>query len=165
MSPLLLKAFAILRRRSDIPHRLLILGDHPQRRRELAEECSQLGISGRTDFVSHVGQELLPKLYAAADVLVMPSTIEGFGLPVLEAMACGTPVICSRAASLPEVGGDAAIYFDPYSADDLADAIERVLSSRELQQSLRDQGLRRAALFSWKEAVTKHVEVYRSVLG
>jgi glycosyltransferase involved in cell wall biosynthesis len=161
----LLKAFAILRRCSDIPHRLLIVGGDAQRQRELGEECSRLGISGSTDFVCYVGQELLPKLYAAAEVLVMPSTIEGFGLPVLEAMACGTPVICSRAASLPEVGGDAVIYFDPYSADDLAQAIERVLSSRELRESLRDKGLRRAALFSWKEAVTKHVEVYRSVLG
>ena len=161
----LLKAFAILRRRSDIPHRLLILGDHAQRRRELAEECSQLGISGSTDFVCHVGQELLPKLYAAADVLVMPSTIEGFGLPVLEAMACGTPVVSSQAASLPEVGGDAVIYFDPESAEDLAEAIERVLCSAELRENLRTKGLERATRFTWKDSVEKHVQVYQAVLG
>lgn len=161
----LLKAFAILRRRADIPQRLLILGDHAQGRRELAEECSQLGISGSTDFVGHVGQGLLPKLYAASDVLVMPSTIEGFGLPVLEAMACGVPVVSSQAASLPEVGGDAVIYFDPQSAEDLARAIERVLSSAELRESLRAKGLERAARFTWKDSVEKHVKVYQAVLG
>ena len=161
----LLKAFALLRERRDIPQRLLILGDDAQGKRELAGECARLGISERTDFVPYVGQELLPKVYAAADVLVMPSKIEGFGLPVLEAMACGTPVICSRAASLPEVGGEAVMYFDPQSPEDLADAIEQVLSSNELRESLRAKGLMRAARFTWKESIEKHVPVYQAVLG
>ncbi len=161
----LLKAFALLRVRRDIPQRLLILGDDAQSLHGLAEECLQLGIRDRTDFVPHVGQELLPSVYAAADLLVMPSKIEGFGLPVLEAMACGTPVICSRAASLPEVGGEAVMYFDPQSPEDLAETIEQVLSSRELIESLRARGLQRAALFTWKKSIEKHIQVYRTVLG
>jgi glycosyltransferase involved in cell wall biosynthesis len=161
----LLRAFALLRERRDIPQRLLILGDDAQGKCELAGECARLGISERTDFVPHVGQGLLPKVYAAADVLVMPSRIEGFGLPVLEAMACGTPVICSRAASLPEVGGDAVMYFDPQSPEDLAGAVEQVLSSKELRENLRVKGLRRAARFPWKESVEKHLQVYQAALG
>jgi glycosyltransferase involved in cell wall biosynthesis len=161
----LLSAFALLRARRDVPQRLVILGDDAQGKRELAQECARLGIGKRTDFVPYVSGKLLPKVYAAADLLVMPSRIEGFGLPVLEAMACGTPVVCSRAASLPEVGGDAVRYFDPQSPEDLAEAVEQVLSSCELRESLRAKGLERSARFTWKESVQKHVELYQSVLG
>jgi glycosyltransferase involved in cell wall biosynthesis len=115
--------------------------------------------------VSYAVQGLLPKIYAAADLLVVPSRIEGFGLPVLEAMACGTPVVCSRAASLPEVGGDAVVYFDPEDPEELAGAIERVLSSEELQLSLKAKGLERAKQFTWEESTRKHVELYQHVLG
>ena len=95
---------------------------------------------------------------------MMPSFIEGFGLPVLEAMACGTPVICSRAASLPEVAGGAAEFFEPSSVDDLAEAIERVLNSPARQAVLRQKGLERAKQFSWEECARRHIEVYRKVL-
>jgi glycosyltransferase involved in cell wall biosynthesis len=161
----LLKAFALLRARRDIPQRLLILGDDAHGKRELVQECARLGIGKRTDFVPYVSPELLPKVYAAADALVMPSRMEGFGLPVLEAMACGTPVICSRAASLPEVGGEAVRYFDPQSPEELAGAVERVLASQELRDNMRAKGLKRAARFTWKESVEKHVQVYQTVLG
>jgi glycosyltransferase involved in cell wall biosynthesis len=104
-------------------------------------------------------------VYAGADLMVMPSFIEGFGLPVLEAMACGTPVVCSRAASLPEVAGDAAEYFEPTSVDDLGAALERVLGSRELQETLRHKGLERVKLFTWEECARRHCRVYREALG
>jgi glycosyltransferase involved in cell wall biosynthesis len=161
----LLKAYAQLRQMRDIPQRLLVVGYDAQGKRELAAECAHLGISDRVDFVPYVRQELLPKVYAAADALVMPSRLEGFGLPVLEAMACGAPVICSRAASLPEVGGQAVVYFDPQSPEDLASAVERVLSSKDLRERLRARGLARAAQFTWENSVDKHIQVYQAVLG
>ncbi len=161
----LLQAFALLRKRRDIPQRLVILGDDVRWKHPLVEECSRLGIDDTAYFVPYVSQELLPKVYAAADLFVTPSTIEGFGLPVLEAMACGTPVVCSCAASLPEVGGDAVLYFDPASPDELASTIERVLSSRELQDALRAKGLERAKQFTWEESTRKHIELYRQLLG
>jgi glycosyltransferase involved in cell wall biosynthesis len=161
----LLKAFAMLHNRREIRQKLLILGDDAAGKRPLVEECSRLGIEDRTQFVSYAAQGLLPRIYAAADLLVMPSRMEGFGLPVLEAMACGTPVVCSRAASLPEVGGDAVVYFDPKEPEELAQAIERVLSSNELRLSLRAKGLERAKRFTWEESTRKHVELYQRVLG
>jgi glycosyltransferase involved in cell wall biosynthesis len=161
----LLQAFMLIRRRHDIRQRLLIVGDDAHWKPLLVEECSRLGIQDNTTFVRYVSQELLPKVYAGADLLVMPSTIEGFGLPVLEAMASGTPVVCSRAASLPEVAGGAALYFDPASAEELAERIEELLNSRELQESLRAKGLERAKQFTWEESTRKHVELYHRLLG
>jgi glycosyltransferase involved in cell wall biosynthesis len=161
----LLQAFALLRKRHDIRQRLLIVGDDARWKSLLLEECSRLGIRDTTTFVPYVSQELLPKVYAGADLLVMPSTIEGFGLPVLEAMASGTPVVCSRAASLPEVAGDAALYFDPTSAEELAEKMEELLNSGELQESLRAKGLERAKQFTWEKSTRKHVELYQRLLG
>lgn len=80
-------------------------------------------------------------------------------------MACGTPVVCSRAASLPEVGGDAAEYFDPYSVDDIAAALERVLSSSDRREELRRKGLLQASRFSWDECARQHAAIYRRLLA
>jgi glycosyltransferase involved in cell wall biosynthesis len=160
----LLRAFSRLCARRDLDHHLVILGDDRTWKAGLVKECAELGIGGRVLFASHVPREDLPSVYGAAQVFVLPSLIEGFGLPVLEAMACGTPVVSSRAASLPEVGGDAAEYFDPSSAEALAAALERVLRSRELQQMLRSKGLERVRLFSWEECARRTLDVYRSVL-
>ena len=162
--PTLLRAFALLHSREAVPHRLVILGDDRKSSRSLNQECARLAISEVTSFVPYVPPELLPKVYAAASVLVMPSRVEGFGLPVLEAMASGTPVVCSRAASLPEVAGDAAIYFELTSPEDLASALERLLSSQDLQNTLREKGLQRAKELTWHRSVQKHVEVYERVL-
>ena len=162
--PTLIQAFALLRGRKKVEQQLLIVGDDRKWKQGLASLCSRLGIAGHVSFVPRVGYELLPKVYAGADLLVMPSFIEGFGLPVLEAMACGTPVICSRAASLPEVAGDSAEYFEPTSVEGLAAAMERLLESAERRAELRRRGLERVKLFSWDECARRHCEVYRSVL-
>jgi glycosyltransferase involved in cell wall biosynthesis len=103
--------------------------------------------------------------YGLAQALVFPSIYEGFGLPPLEAMACGTPVVCSNAASLPEVVGDAAVMFDPYSTDDMANAMHRILEDADLRQTLRERGLRRAAVFTWERTARETVKVYERVLG
>jgi glycosyltransferase involved in cell wall biosynthesis len=160
----LIYAFSRICAHRDVDHKLVILGDDRRWKAGLVSECEKLGISGRVHFVPHVTYEDLPWVYAAAEIFVMPSLIEGFGLPVLEAMACGTPVVCSRAASLPEVAGDAAEYFEPTSVDDLTAALERVLGSRELQETLRQKGLEQAKLFSWEECARKHCRVYQDAL-
>jgi glycosyltransferase involved in cell wall biosynthesis len=160
----LIRAFSQMCAHRDFGHQLVILGDDRKWKAGLISECEKLGISDRARFVAHVPYEDLPWIYGAAEMLVMPSLIEGFGLPVLEAMACGTPVVCSRAASLPEVAGDAAEYFEPTRVDDLANALERVLGSRELQETLRRKGRERVGLFSWEECARRHYEAYRQVL-
>jgi len=97
--------------------------------------------------------------------LVFPSLYEGFGLPVLEAMACGCPVICSNVASLPEVAGDAGILFDPFEFEDLGAAIDKVVGDCTLRENLIRKGLLRAAQFSWENTAKKTLEVFRAVSG
>ena len=160
----LIRAFALLRARKALEQELLIVGDSRRWKNRFLSEPHKQGVAGVVRFVRHVSYEMLPWVYGAADLFVLPSRIEGFGLPILEAMACGTPVVCSRAASLPEVAGEAAEYFEPSSVEDLAAAIERVLNSTERQAELRHKGLARVKQFSWDECARRHGEVYRSLL-
>jgi glycosyltransferase involved in cell wall biosynthesis len=160
----LLRAFALLRKRIETPLQLVVLGEDEKWAKPIFEEAGVLGIENEAHFIPQVSRELLPKLYAAASLLVMPSRVEGFGLPVLEAMASGTPVVCSNAASLPEVAGNAALYFDPSNFEELAGAIKRVLDSKDLQDDLRKKGLLRAEQLAWKKSVEKHLQVYEQLL-
>jgi glycosyltransferase involved in cell wall biosynthesis len=160
----LLLAFAKLRREQQIPHSLVIVGNDVRWKPSITEKCSKLGILDSTFFAPYVSPSLLPKVYAAAELLVMPSTAEGFGLPVIEAMACGTPVVCSHATCLPEIAGDAALYFDPSSSEELAARIELVLQSAELRASLSKSGLRKAKQYTWSSFVAKHVALYQRML-
>jgi alpha-1,3-rhamnosyl/mannosyltransferase len=95
----------------------------------------------------------------------MPSVYEGFGLPVLEAMACGTPVVCSNASSLPELGGQAARHFDPYNVEAMASAIRSVWIREALREEMREQGLAQAAKFSWERAAEETLDLYERVLA
>ena len=126
----LLRAFATVRKKNKLSHSLVIVGDDARWKQSVVKECARLGIREYTKFLPHVPQSLLPYIYAAAHLVVMPSTLEGFGLPVLEAMACGTPVIASAAASLPEVAGDAAPILIPQVPEELVTQIERILASK-----------------------------------
>ena len=137
---------------------------HPEAR-QLAGELEEPAIL----WLGPIPEADLPALYAAATVFVFPSLFEGFGLPVIEAMACGTPVICSNVTSLPEVAGDAAILFDPAqrgggtSRASLRSALERVLHDEALQAELREKGLARAAQFSWQDTAARTLALYRRV--
>ncbi len=157
----LLRAYADLRKRNAIEQRLLVVGDDRVGASHTADLARQLNIEEFVRFLPHVTHELLPSVYAGADLLVLPSFEEGFGLPVIEAMACGTPVVCSNAASLPEVAGDAAIMFDPNSVEKLTEAIGTVLGSPALQAELRDKGFSQARRFDWQECTRRHYEIYR----
>jgi glycosyltransferase involved in cell wall biosynthesis len=103
-------------------------------------------------------------VYSAATLFVFPSLYEGFGLPPLEAMACGTPCVVSRSSSLPEVTGTAALMFNPTSLDGLEECVLRVLEDNDLYEALRQDGLRQSAKFPWKKAAEETLEVYRAVL-
>ena len=106
----------------------------------------------------------LPALYSGAEALVYPSLIEGFGLPVLEAMRCATPVLTSNTSSLPEVGGDAVLYVDPRRPDEIAAGLQRLTSRPELRAALVARGRRRAALFSWACTAEQTLRVYKAFL-
>ena len=160
----LLDALAILRRR--LHTRLIIRGDgQPAYARAVRERVETLGLHGAVTFEGYTEGVALRHLYARAACLVLPSLREGFGLPVLEAMACGTPVITSSNSSLPEVGGDAAVRIDPHDAVDLADAMYRVLADRDLREDLRERGLKWVRAFSWQRTAEQMSRVLDEVGG
>ena len=107
----------------------------------------------------------LQSLYQSASVLLFPSLEEGFGIPVLEAMANGLPVVASRTASLPEAGGEAALYVDPHDPQDIADKVLRAVENPELRQKMIQQGLERAREFSWRRAAEATLKVYKEALS
>ena len=124
------------------------------------EELSKQGIFP----LGFVADEWLPQLYSNALAFVYPSIHEGFGLPPLEAMSCGAPVILSETSSLPEVGGDAALYVDPFSIDSIQSAIEKIVNDSELRNALSEKSLLQSRKFSWDETARLTEEVYRTVL-
>ncbi|MFZ3048095.1 MAG: glycosyltransferase family 1 protein, partial [Desulfatirhabdiaceae bacterium] len=112
----------------------------------------------------YVDDETLACLYSGASAFVYPSLYEGFGLPILEAMACGCPVICSNVASMPEVAGNAAIQIDPQDPDDLAKAIDRVIADNNLRFRLRELGFSRAGEFTWRKAAESTRAVFETII-
>ncbi len=125
--------------------------------------ASQAGLQGRAIVVDYVSEEDLVLLYNACTLLAYPSLYEGFGLPVLEAMACGTPVVCSNVTSIPEVAGEAALYFDPENVDDMVDALGRALTDSALRERLVKAGIRRATKFSWRQAAGELLALFGEV--
>ncbi len=157
----LLRAFALVWGRMSGDCELLIVGDDTTDGPALKRLASELGIAGVTKFAGKVTDDLLRSAYSAAELTVLPSFEEGFGLPVLESMACGTPVACSRIASLPEVGGDAAEYFDPHDIESMAATIECLLHSANDRELLRERGFLNAKRFTWSACADRHLDVYR----
>jgi glycosyltransferase involved in cell wall biosynthesis len=145
----LLDATAMVRRRRSC--RLVIRGEGRRAYvRALRERVGTLGLEDVVTFLGYVNERSLRNLYTGATCLVLPSLGEGFGLTVLEAMACGTPVVAASGSSLPEVAGDAALMVDPYDSVSLAEAMYRVLTDEGLRKGLRERGLKRAPSFSWR---------------
>jgi glycosyltransferase involved in cell wall biosynthesis len=159
----LVAAFCALR--DELPeHCLAIAGPTIWREDRLREQVAALGMESRVRLLGYVPDEALPALYSAASLFVFPSLYEGFGLPVLEAMACGTPVVCSNRSSLPEVAGEAALLVDPTSRDELAGAIRRALLDVDLRDGLRERGLARAREYTWQRTASRMVDVYNELL-
>ncbi len=162
----LIEAWSAVDRKSQITnHRLVIAGAWDDRCPEARQRSEALGLGNRVTWLGAAPEQDLPALYAAASLFVFPSLYEGFGLPVLEAMACGTPVICSSTSSLPEIAGDAALLIDPSDTTALAEALCMVLTDGDLRAGLRRRGLEQAARFSWEQAAMATLELYRKTLS
>jgi glycosyltransferase involved in cell wall biosynthesis len=143
--------------------RLVIAGKKGWLYQEIFRWVEELGLEKKVVFTGYVPEGDLPVLLSGARLFVFPSLYEGFGLPVLEAMACGTPVVCSNASSLPEVAGDAAVLVDPQDVEGLAAAMERVLGDEELRAELIVRGFEQARKFSWERCARETLDVLESV--
>lgn len=163
--PTLIRAYAALKHEQKIPHRLVLAGKKGWLYDEIMESIRSLGLEKDVIFTGYVPDEDMPYLYNGASVFAYPSFYEGFGLPPLEAMACGCPVVTSNTSSLPEVVGDAGLMVDPNHPEELAEAMGRILGDSGLRMALREKGLLRAAGFSWRRCAEETLAVYRDVTG
>ncbi len=166
----LVRAHIDLRIAGKVSHQLVITGKRNVDRTrdvygELVREVLRAGIAGDVRFTGYVDEADMPYLYAGSDLLVYPSLYEGFGVPILEAMASGVPVLTSNVSSLPEIGGDAARYVDPLDGRKIADGIFDILSNDMLAASMREKGYKRAQEFSWDASAQKMLALYEKVAG
>jgi glycosyltransferase involved in cell wall biosynthesis len=160
----LIEAFATLRRRQGFNElKLLIIGDEISKLPALRRAVHTQKLHKHVRFLGYLEDETLASLYRLASVFVFPSLYEGFGLPPLEAMASGTPVVTSNVSSMPEVTGDAAVLVDPYNVGSIVDGIARVLEDPALSAELRRKGIARAREFSWERSVKRTHRLYQEV--
>jgi glycosyltransferase involved in cell wall biosynthesis len=160
-----IEAFEGLRRDGFEDLKLLIIGDEISKLPSLRRAVHKYKLHKHVRFLGFLPDETLAVLYRLAAVFVFPSLYEGFGLPPLEAMASGTPVVTSNVSSLPEVAGDAAVLVDPYDAMEIKEGIKRVLTDPALCAELRSKGRARAREFSWEKSVARTIEIYKEVGG
>jgi glycosyltransferase involved in cell wall biosynthesis len=161
----LARAFEEVLRSADLRPQLVIAGKKGWLTEELFSFVKEMEAGGRMRFTGYLPDESLAALYSTCKVCVYPSLYEGFGLPALEAMACGAPVITSSTAALMETAGDAARLFDPHDAQALAKAIKGLLLDEDARSELSARGLRRAAQFSWENTARLTMEVYREAIS
>jgi glycosyltransferase involved in cell wall biosynthesis len=160
----LIRAFReLLAAHPKLPHKLVLAGKRTWFAPRVLEQIRRSGLEERIIQTDFVDDDILPALYNAADVFVFPSFYEGFGLPALEAMACGRPVVCSDSTSLPEVVDGAALLFDPHSIQEQMRAIGDILLDKELFHRMEKKSLQRAAFFDWKETARQTLDVYEEV--
>jgi glycosyltransferase involved in cell wall biosynthesis len=158
----LLRAYSSLlqrRVRANLPH-LVLVGKRAWLYEETIRSVGNLGLKQNVTFTGYVPEGDLPALYSGALCFVYPSYFEGFGLPPLEAMKCGAPVITGNQTSLPEVVGDAGLMVDPFDTEALAEAIRRVIDDADLRQTLRERGFNRARMFDWRETARLTIKAY-----
>ncbi len=160
----LIHAFAeLIRAYPQLTHQLVFAGKDTWFSPKVREAARQSGVADRIQFAGFVSDEDLLHLYNACDLFIFPSFYEGFGLPVLEAMACGRAVTCSRTSSMPEVADGAGIMFDPASSQEMVRAMADLLLDAELRARMERLGLQRAARFSWRATAQRTLEVYHEV--
>jgi len=157
-------AYALLKRRFNIEEKLVIVGKQPKER--LLHLAIRLGLSSKDIlFTGVVPEKHLPYFYSAAKVFVFPSFHESFGMPILEAMACGCPVVTSNVFACPEVAGDAALLVNPFDIKDIALGIYRIIEDDALREELARRGIERSKLFTWRKSALMHLKIYESLMG
>jgi len=160
----LFQAYKLLRQNfPELKQKLLVVGARGWQFADILTELQTLGLSEQVILTDYVPDEKMPLIYHRADLFVFPSLYEGFGLPPLEAMVMGVPVVSSAAGSLQEVVGDAALLFDPYDINDMCLKMAEVLSDPQRQEAMRLAGFRHAGKFTWENAARKTLLVYREV--
>lgn len=156
----LIRAFQLLKQKRTLEHKLVLVGKMVWESKDIFKEIDKLDIQEDVILTNHASYSDLPYFYNNADVFIYPSLFEGFGLPPLEAMACGTPVIVSNVTAIPEIVGDAALFVDPYDISSIAEGIDRLVSSDNLKKDLIKKGFQRAKQFSWKETAKNTLSLY-----
>jgi glycosyltransferase involved in cell wall biosynthesis len=156
----LIKAFNLLKQEYKIPHHLILIGQKGWNYEEIFQTINQSLFKDKIHHLGYLSDELVALFYSQADLFVYPSFYEGFGLPVLEAMTLGCPVVTSNISSLPEVAGDAAMLFNPNDFNCIANSINQVINDSQLRQNLIDKGKIRAQLFSWENTAKETIKAY-----
>ena len=159
----LISAFGQLKRKHQIPHQLILVGQKGWLYKSIFKAIESSPYKSDIRYTDYVKDIDLPALMNGAEVFSYPSFYEGFGLPILEAMQCGVPVITSNISSMPEVGGKACLYINPDSVDELANCIFKVISDTDLQKNLSEKGIERAKHFSWKKCAEDTLKVYETI--
>ncbi len=162
--PQLLEAFGMLKRDRHMPHRLVLTGGWSWGNVRVHRMADELGLRDQIVILGEIPADHMPVLYRLAELFVYPSLYEGFGLPVLEAMACGCPVVCSDLTSLPEVAGDAAILVDPCDTVAMAEAMHQALVDEDTRKTLSEKGMRRSENFTWEATASKTLKVFENVM-
>jgi len=160
----LIEAFYELKVKRGITQHLVLAGDEGNESQSIRTMIDKLRLNEQVHILGYVPDDDLCGLYSGADIFVVPSLHEGFGLPVIEAMTCGTPVCVSRVGSLPEVAGDAALYFDPCNSDEMAEQIYLAISNSILRSTMIQKGFAHASQFTWEKTAEKTMNAYRSVV-
>lgn len=160
----ILRAMSQLIKQDKCNHKLVFFGGGDARRKQWTPLMQDLGIENDVVFLQNVPTEDLPALYSMADIYLYPSLYEGFGIPILEAMGCGTPVITSNLSAMPEVAGDAGLLVDPKSVDELGKAISSLLSDSEKRKKLSELGQKQAKKYSWERTARETMAVYESLV-
>jgi glycosyltransferase involved in cell wall biosynthesis len=163
--PRLIRAYGLLRRRYHVPHQLVIGGGRGWLHEQIDETIRQTRLHEDVRLIGYVADEDLPALYRAADVFAFPSLYEGFGIPVLEAMGCGTPVVTSMVSSLPEVAGKAALMVPPEDVEALAQAMWQLMSDQALRNDLVRRGYEQVKRFTWRQSAGRLLDIYSHIAG
>ena len=161
---MLIKAFELFKEETKLPHRIVFAGSDDHGADWIRSVAASSKYKNEIFFTGDFPSNSLPGLYAAASFVVIPSRYEGFGQGAIEAMASGIPVACARAAALPETAEHAALYFDPLSAEDMADRMITLATDSEIYETCRAAGLERAKLFAWDSCAERTMQILREIV-